>query len=324
MYVWVFRPSDGALLIQRRSPAKKIGAAQLDLSVAEHLQPGETYRQGALRGLWEELGIAVDPSTPPAAAAAAAAADGRRERVECGATTTTSGAVVLSGPLAPTHRRELHQGLFHDVELVQSFRCVSGVLGVRGGRGMGGRRGGPNTELTSSSSRGDEGAWRQVCRSKQEGACVCMASESIAGTPLACRAAPPLLHASHHRHCHPALRRRLDGYDGDIRLDDGEVAETRWVALAELRRHVEERPEEYTEVGAGGWMVGSVCGGGGGARVLNSFKTRLSESCCSCSCRHLDRRRSGSTTRCARWRGLAAAAGAAGAVATVMQRQQWQ
>jgi hypothetical protein len=29
----------------------------------------------------------------------------------------------LQGPLAPTHRRELHQGGFHDVELVQSYRC---------------------------------------------------------------------------------------------------------------------------------------------------------------------------------------------------------
>lgn len=46
MYVWVFRP-DGALLVQRRSPHKKIGASQLDLSVAEHLQPGESYLQVA-------------------------------------------------------------------------------------------------------------------------------------------------------------------------------------------------------------------------------------------------------------------------------------
>ncbi|EFN56468.1 hypothetical protein CHLNCDRAFT_22214, partial [Chlorella variabilis] len=56
VYVWVFRP-DGALLIQRRSPLKQIGPGQLDLSVAEHLQPGENYVQGAVRGLAEELGI---------------------------------------------------------------------------------------------------------------------------------------------------------------------------------------------------------------------------------------------------------------------------
>ena len=49
VYVWVFRP-DGALLVQRRSPAKRIGPSQLDLSVAEHLQPGEGYLQvGAAR-----------------------------------------------------------------------------------------------------------------------------------------------------------------------------------------------------------------------------------------------------------------------------------
>ncbi len=49
VYVWVFRP-DGALLVQRRSPHKKIGPSQLDLSVAEHLQPGETYLQVGARG----------------------------------------------------------------------------------------------------------------------------------------------------------------------------------------------------------------------------------------------------------------------------------
>lgn len=46
-----------------------------------------------MRGLNEELGICVAPE-------------------------------AVEGPLAPTHRRELHQGDFHDVELVQSFRWV--------------------------------------------------------------------------------------------------------------------------------------------------------------------------------------------------------
>ncbi len=44
-----------------------------------------------MRGLQEELGISVSEA-------------------------------ALEGPLAPTHKRELHQGDFHDVELVQSFR----------------------------------------------------------------------------------------------------------------------------------------------------------------------------------------------------------
>lgn len=51
--------------------------------------------QGAVRGLSEELGISAT-------------------------------AAQLAGPLAPTHRRELHQGDFHDVELVQSYRWVGG------------------------------------------------------------------------------------------------------------------------------------------------------------------------------------------------------
>ena len=47
--------------------------------------------QGVVRGLKEELGLDIRPD-------------------------------AILGPLAPTHRRELHQGDgFHDVELVQSF-----------------------------------------------------------------------------------------------------------------------------------------------------------------------------------------------------------
>ena len=90
VYAWVFNPA-GELLIQRRNPLKKIGANQWDLSVAEHLQPGETYITAAARGLAEELGIKTE-------------------------------AIEVAGPLQPTHRRELHQGEFHDVELVQSYR----------------------------------------------------------------------------------------------------------------------------------------------------------------------------------------------------------
>ena len=90
VYAWVF-DAQGRLLLQKRSPMKKIGPNQWDLSVAEHLQPGEDYRTGIARGLQEELGIVVDKS-------------------------------MLRGPLAPTHKRELHQeDGFHDVELVQSF-----------------------------------------------------------------------------------------------------------------------------------------------------------------------------------------------------------
>lgn len=62
VYVWVFREQDGALLVQRRSAAKKIGPSQWDLSVAEHLQPGESYLQVGERvgGVGRQAGMQTD------------------------------------------------------------------------------------------------------------------------------------------------------------------------------------------------------------------------------------------------------------------------
>lgn len=54
--VFLFR-SDGRLIVQQRHPGKDVYPGTWDLSVAEHLKPGETYEQGALRGLREELGV---------------------------------------------------------------------------------------------------------------------------------------------------------------------------------------------------------------------------------------------------------------------------
>ncbi len=54
--VYLFR-SDGRLLLQRRSASKDICPGLWDLSVGEHLQPGETYEEAARRGLEEELGL---------------------------------------------------------------------------------------------------------------------------------------------------------------------------------------------------------------------------------------------------------------------------
>ena len=54
--VFLFR-SDGRLIVQRRHRGKDICPDTWDLSAAEHLNPGETYEQGALRGLREELGV---------------------------------------------------------------------------------------------------------------------------------------------------------------------------------------------------------------------------------------------------------------------------
>ena len=47
----------GELLMQRRAEDKDICPTCWDLSAAEHLKPGETTLEGALRGLQEELGI---------------------------------------------------------------------------------------------------------------------------------------------------------------------------------------------------------------------------------------------------------------------------
>ena len=55
-HVFLFR-SDGRLVLQRRAHTKDVCPGAWDLSVAEHLKPGETYVQGAARGLHEELGI---------------------------------------------------------------------------------------------------------------------------------------------------------------------------------------------------------------------------------------------------------------------------
>lgn len=49
--------SDQCLYLQRRAAAKDICPGLWDQSAAEHLTPGETYLQGALRGLREELGV---------------------------------------------------------------------------------------------------------------------------------------------------------------------------------------------------------------------------------------------------------------------------
>jgi len=54
--IFVFLP-DGRLLIQRRQLSKDVCPGAWDVSTAEHLKPGETFEEGALRGLEEELGI---------------------------------------------------------------------------------------------------------------------------------------------------------------------------------------------------------------------------------------------------------------------------
>ncbi|MDJ0760701.1 MAG: NUDIX domain-containing protein [Woeseiaceae bacterium] len=54
--VFLFRP-DGRLVVQRRHESKDVCPGAWDLSVAEHLRSGESFTDGATRGLREELGV---------------------------------------------------------------------------------------------------------------------------------------------------------------------------------------------------------------------------------------------------------------------------
>lgn len=56
VHVWLFAP-DGRVWVQQRGPDKDINAGRWDVSVGEHLQPGEGYAAAAHRGLAEELGV---------------------------------------------------------------------------------------------------------------------------------------------------------------------------------------------------------------------------------------------------------------------------
>lgn len=49
--------SSGKILIQQRSRKKNILPLYWDISVAEHLRSGESYKEAAVRGLMEELAI---------------------------------------------------------------------------------------------------------------------------------------------------------------------------------------------------------------------------------------------------------------------------
>jgi 16S rRNA (adenine1518-N6/adenine1519-N6)-dimethyltransferase len=56
VHVFLFTP-DRRLLVQKRGRAQDTYPGALDCSVSEHLKVGETYREAALRGLREELGL---------------------------------------------------------------------------------------------------------------------------------------------------------------------------------------------------------------------------------------------------------------------------
>lgn len=56
VHVFLFTP-ENKLLIQQRAPAQDTFPGAFDCSVSEHLKVGESYLDGAIRGLSEELGI---------------------------------------------------------------------------------------------------------------------------------------------------------------------------------------------------------------------------------------------------------------------------
>ncbi len=56
VHVFLFTP-DRKLLIQQRSKTQDTSPGALDCSVSEHIKAGESYYEGAIRGLREELGI---------------------------------------------------------------------------------------------------------------------------------------------------------------------------------------------------------------------------------------------------------------------------
>ena len=171
-----------------------------------------------MRGLREELGISVGP-----------------ER--------------LAGPLAPAHRRELHvPRRFRDCEFVETYRralrpranvaarqgaslegeasrrCGCPARGVAGGRGLApvwlpgkGRR----WRATAGTLAGTSDRKAAVTRQRR----VC--------SGRACT-------FTHHSSC------RLDGWDGAVVADPGEVAAWRWAPLAAVADEVHQAPARFT------------------------------------------------------------------------------
>jgi len=58
-HLWVMHP-DGSVLLQRRSRSKDLAPGRVDVSVAGHVRPGETWID-ALREADEELGLPLRP-----------------------------------------------------------------------------------------------------------------------------------------------------------------------------------------------------------------------------------------------------------------------
>jgi isopentenyldiphosphate isomerase len=56
VHVFLFT-TDGKMLVQKRSADRASSPSMLDCSVSEHVKAGESYREAAIRGMKEELGL---------------------------------------------------------------------------------------------------------------------------------------------------------------------------------------------------------------------------------------------------------------------------
>jgi isopentenyl-diphosphate Delta-isomerase len=56
VHVFLFT-ADGEMLVQKRSADRTSSPSMLDCSVSEHVKAGESYREAAIRGMKEELGL---------------------------------------------------------------------------------------------------------------------------------------------------------------------------------------------------------------------------------------------------------------------------
>jgi len=56
VHVFLFT-SDGKMLVQKRSADRAASPSMLDCSVSEHVKAGESYRDAAMRGMMEEMGV---------------------------------------------------------------------------------------------------------------------------------------------------------------------------------------------------------------------------------------------------------------------------
>ena len=58
-HVWIYR-RDGSILLQKRAACKETFPSMWDISVAGHIDAGESPLEGALREIREEIGICVN------------------------------------------------------------------------------------------------------------------------------------------------------------------------------------------------------------------------------------------------------------------------